>query len=675
MTWLSALMPFVAASSLILAPGLVALAPLRMGLTARVALSGVVGVAALGVAEMVFGFLAIQWAPWQPFAPAVLLAIMALVVRRRWPSLALPPDRARPVWLILGWIAAALVIGIVAFVLVPSPDRISQTYDNVFHLSAVARILDFGDASSLTLRTMIETNRAWSFYPAGWHGLVASVVQLTGTSVAIAANATWLAVCAAIWIPGAGWLAQVLVRPSHSGVAVLVATPLAAAFGSMPYALLTWGTLYPTFLAMAILPASVALPVLIRRVRGTVRHPDRTGFWITVSAGLVLVAVAIGVAQPRALPTWALLLAPFIVGMLGAIARSAIRAGGRQRHRAIVTLSSGSVVLVLAVLGALALATGPLGLFDRPLDDRLNGPQARADQSPGAGLLQVLGQAWPTGVTGTVTGMSPLLAAAVVIGLVVAARTPRLRWLVISYALMAGLYVAAAGSDGALVKLVTALWYKDRYRLASAIPVLGVALATIGILALSAVLARRPAVRRAVAIGSAWVVGLTSAAILAVTGTSESAAVVFRLTARHDQTAIASGDQMQFLRTLSVHIPEDQRIANDPWDGSTLALVLGHREPVFPHVNGQWDPDRQMLAFHLDQVGTDPAVCAALDRLRVRFVLYNDHEFAGGDPAGNLFPAVHRAVEAGMFPLVATDGRTSLYRIEQCGPLLAGEER
>jgi hypothetical protein len=90
---------------------------------------------------------------------------------------------------------------------------------------------------------------------------------------------------------------------------------------------------------------------------------------------------------------------------------------------------------------------------------------------------------------------------------------------------------------------------------------------------------------------------------------------------------------------------------------------------VFPHVNGLWDTDRALLALHLQDIDTDPAVCAALDRLRVRYVLYDPHEFGGGDPSGNHFAGVHAAVEAGLFTPVASDGGSTLFRIEQCGPL------
>lgn len=666
MAWLSAAAPVGAAIAIILIPGLIALAPLRMGLSARVAIAAVVGIAALGTAEIVFGLVGVGWSAWQPVVPALLLGAAALLVRRRWPRLQVPPDRVRPGWVVLGWVGAAVMIGVVAFAVVPTPDRISQTYDNVFHLSAVARILESGDASSLTLRTMIETDRAWSFYPAAWHGIVAAVVQMTGAPVPTAFTATWLAVCGAVWVPGVSWLAQVLIR---RGSAVLVATPLAAAFGAMPYALLTWGTLYPTFLATSLLPGAVAIPVLAWRSRATVRRRERCGFRALAVTGVVLSVVAIGVAQPRVLPTWGVLLAPFIAGVLVRAVRRSLHAGGRARRRALGGLWIGVTVVVIALGAAVALAVGPLRLLERPLADRLNGPQARADQPLLAGIIQVVAQGWPTGVAGTIAWASPLVAAAVAIGLVVAARRPRLRWVVISYGIVAVLYILAAGSDGSAAKILTGLWYKDRYRLASAIPVLGVVLATLGVLALCAWLVRRRAAPRGVAVGAAWFAALSSAVVLILTGTPRSVGEVFRLPDGDAGTAIASRDEMAFLHRLPEWIPPGQRVLNDPWDGSTLAQLLGDREPVFPHVNGQWDADRRALAFELDQVGVNPAICEALDRLRTRFVLYDDHELAGGDPAGNLFPAIHRAVESGMFTFVAGNGTTSLYRIDQCGPL------
>ena len=669
MSWIAVAPPLLAALAVILVPGLVATAPLRTGLTARVALSGVVGVAALGAAGIASGLLGAPFAAWQPLVPGAVLGVLAYLIRRRWPRLALPPDRVRAGWLVLAWIGAAALIGVVAFALVPEPDRISQTYDNVFHLSAIAHLLQTGDASSLTLRTLIETDRTWAFYPAAWHSLVAAAVQLTGAGVPVAVNGAWLAVCAAIWLPGAAWLAQVLVRRAAAGVVTLVALPLGAAFGAMPYALLSWGTLYPTFLAGALLPAAVAVPVATWRRRRAARRDDRTAVWILGLAGTLVAVAAIGVAQPRVLATWALLLVPFVVAVAVSSFRRAWHAGGPTRRRAVGIVAAAVAVVALAAAAAFAYAVLRLGLLDRPLDDRLGGPQARASQPVWEGLVQALAQSWPTGVAGVIAWPALLLAAALVVGAVVALRTRGLRWVVAAYALIAVLFALAAGSDDVVTKLATALWYKDRFRLSSALPVVGVALAALGVLATASWAARSATLRRRIAVALAWLVALTSAVVLAVSGVSASIATVFRLPESDAGTAIVSRAQIDFLGRLGEYVPADQRVLGDPWDGSALSLLFGGREPVFPHVNGQWDADRRVLAARLQDVDTDPAVCTALDDLRVRYVLYSPHELAGGDPAGNLFAAVHRAVEAGLFARVATDGDTSLYRIDQCGAL------
>lgn len=662
--------PSVAAAvATILVPGLIATAPLRMGATARTALSGIVGIAALGAAGVGAGFVGIPFAGWQPILLSAVLGIFVYLVRRRWPGAALPPDRVRVLWLALAWVGATVVIGAVAFSLVPDPDRISQTYDNVFHLSAIAHILETGDASSLTLRTLIEPDKEWSFYPAAWHSLVVAVVQLVGSTVPVAVNAAWLAVCSAIWLPGVAWLAQVILSRMVPGFVSLMALPLGAAFGAMPYALLSWGTLYPTFLAGALLPAAVALPVAAWRRRGAARGDTRPAVWILGVAGMLVTLAAIATAQPRVLATWAVILAPFVTAATVSSFRRAWHAGGERRRRAVRTGAMVAAVIALAAVAAFAYAVLRLGLFERPLGDRLAGPQARATQPVVAGFGQAILQAWPTGVADVVTWPALLLAAAVVTGAVVAFRTRGIRWVVAGYAVVAVLFALAAGSDDIVTKLATALWYKDRYRLSSALPVLGIPLAALGVLAAASWVSRAEGVRRRVAVVLAWLVAGVSAAVLALSGVSASVSAVFRLPETEAGTAIVSRAQIDFLGHLGEYVPAGERVLGDPWDGSALSLLFGAREPVFPHVNGQWDADRRILAFGLQDIATDPAVCEALDRLHVRYVLYSRHELAGGDPAGNLFPAVHRAAEAGMFPLVATDGETSLYRIDQCGPL------
>lgn len=661
--WTAVVVPVLSAVAVLLVPGLVATAPLRLGLFPRVALSSLFGVVLLGVAGVLSGLLGMAFAAWQPLVLGLLaLGVVWLLRQRLDPGIR--PERVRWWWLLVSWLAAAAIIAVVAFAAVPSPERISQTYDNVFHLSAIAHILESGDASSLTLRTRIESDRAWSFYPAGWHSLVAATAQVTGASVPVAVNASWIAVAAAVWLPGGVWLSQVLLRRFEPGRVALIALPLGTAFAAMPYGLLTWGTLYPTFLATALLPAAVAVVVCAWAPRaGGRRGPS----FPAAALGVALAVAAIGFSQPRVLVSWAVLLLPWAAAVVVGSYRRARRAGGRAAILARRALWAAAAVLVAGAAMGFAYLVFRLGLFERPLEDRLSGPQAQASQSIPEGLWQVFAQSWPLGVGATVAVPALGVAAAVLVGLVRAARTPGLRWVVVAYGIFAVLFALAAGSDDVVTKLLTALWYKDRYRLSSVLPVLGIALATLGVLTAARVL-RKPRAVRIGAIAAAWI--CVGTAVPAFAGVASTTSYVFRLPERAASSEVVSQAQIDFMGEIAQTVPADQLLLGDPWDGSALSGLYADREPVFPHVNGQWDPARQVIAWSLPLIDSDPAVCEALDSLRVRYVLYHPHEFGGGDPAGNHFVGVHRAVEAGLFTQVTTDGDSTLYRIDQCGPLV-----
>ncbi|WP_221585423.1 DUF6541 family protein [Microbacterium sp. G2-8] len=672
MMWLGALPALAVAAVVVLGPGLIATSPLRAGVLARVALSGLVGVCAWGVAGALFGSLGLPFQAWQVLVPTAAAWAVAWGVRRLLPSLRLTPSRANG-WLLAGaWILGAVLVAIVAFALVPDPDRISQTYDNVFHLSAVSAILDGFSGSPFTLRSLIETEAMGiAYYPDGWHLLAAATVQLSGASVAVAFDAAWIAVSALIWLPGVAWLTQTIVPARLAAVAAIVALPLGAAFGAFPYALLAWGTIYPTFLAHALLPAAVAVTILA--IRG-MSAPTRARRVPVVLAGAVGIAVAIGalgVAHPRVLPTWVVIGTPFVIWLLARVFRRGIRRGGAARRRAIGWLVGASSAVALAGAAAFAYAVVGLGLLDEPLADRLNGPQAAAVQTIPEGVLQAFAQIAMTGAGEETAAPAVLVALAVLVGIVVALRVPRARWIVASFLLLVLLFALAAGSDGAFAKVATGVWYKDRFRLAAAIPVLAIPLASLGIAWLARVLARaRPARRAPVGMALSVVVAVASAATLALSGTSAAIGAVFFQPHEHAVDAVVSTRQVEFFDTVVRNVvPADQRVLGDPWDGSALTQLFAGREPVFPHVNGQWDEHRFQLAWNLEWIAEDPAICAALDALRVRYILYDPHAFGGGDPAGNHFPAPHEAVEAGLFSEVASDGGTALLRIDQCGPL------
>ncbi|RCS61823.1 DUF6541 family protein [Microbacterium sp. JB110] len=663
MTWGDSFPALLVAVVCLLGPGLIVTAPFRFGTLARTAVSGLVGMCVVASAATIFGAFGLAFAWWQVLIVTAVGLALALAVRPAVPRL--EPRADRRVLLLLGmWLLSALAIAIVMFWRVPIPDRIAQTQDNVFHLSATGAILSGHSASPFAIGGLIDTTGAFTYSPSGWHSFAALVAQTTGVPVAVAFNVLFLATIAVVWLPGIAWLARTVVP---TWAAATIALPLGASFGWYPYGLLTGGALYPSALAHALLPAAVGIVlVAARAVLGDRGRVSRARRWTAAVVGVALAGGALAAADPRAIATLFVIVAPFVFWRLIIVLRQAHEAAPGELRRARYTLWGSVSAAAVVIAAGLIFGNAAMPLTGRPGDTT-----DLVAQSPWQSLTQVVMAQSQTGVNGVVTIVAPPLALAVIGGVFMALRRAATRWVVISYLVLALLYVLAAGDVGPVSSMIAALWLGDPYRLAAALAIVGVPLATIGIVALGRLIVpARRAFGAGAAIVTAVIVGVTSTGTLAATGVSEAAGAVFRQPVQASDRAIVSSAQMTFMRhQVSAVVPENQRVLGDPWDGAALTGVFAGREPVFPHLRGRWDDARLTLAYSLPSIDESSEVCAALDELRVRHVLYTPGSFGGGDPDSDLYLGVHAAVDAGLFTEVATDDESSLYRIDQCGDL------
>src|SRR5690606_29223549 len=114
-------------------------------------------------------------------------------------------------------------------------DGISQTNDAIFHLNAVRYALETGSASSVNIASFTGSS---GFYPAAWHALVVTTIQISGGSLPVAINALTIVIGAVIWPLGVAWLAQIATdRATIAGYAVV----LAGALQAFPLLMFQWG--------------------------------------------------------------------------------------------------------------------------------------------------------------------------------------------------------------------------------------------------------------------------------------------------------------------------------------------------------------------------------------------------------------------------------------------------
>ena len=643
------------------------------------ALAGPFTIALAGGLGVLLAEAGIRFSAWLVLLSAALLGALVLgarlLLRRRRPDRAAVLEDAGagtpgPVWLAIALSAAAVAASGIAAV--GDANLVSQTYDAVFHLNGASFVLDHGDASSFHLYRLNNPGNDLEFYPAGWHILTAMIAEVTGASVAAAMNAAWVAVSAAVWVPGAVVLTDTLAgRGPHRSLLLGASAVLASAFAAFPLLLLEWGTLYPTGLAYAQLPAGLALIVLaVLSPRGAapLREPDRVRIrpWIL----LAVWGAAAAFAHPRSLPTLLVLGTPLAVYLLIRWARREWLAGRRRRVTVALAALGAGIAATLAAVVVLVFRFYSVG--SRPIADRLNGGPATARQGLLESLLQGLTHSVVIGPPERPLPPALLLAALTIGGLWLAARRPQYRWIVVAYVGLIVLYALAAGSNSDAAKLLTGLWYKDKYRLMSALPILAVPLAAAGFAATVAWLrARLVGVRKpwagtaGIAVALLAVIGGTSWFGPSQAGVRSSIASVFSVPEVTDRE-ILSQDDLAVLQRLPELVPEGERVAGNPWDGTVLAWAIGDREPLFPHLTGDWDRPRHIIAKRLDAVTTDPRVCPALEQLDTHFLFHSEDLLSGGDRQAKYFEAMTAAAEAPGFEEVARSGTSVLYRITAC---------
>ncbi|TDD07559.1 hypothetical protein E1181_09025 [Saccharopolyspora terrae] len=648
-SWLAATPAVLAAAVTLVLAGVPACYALGLRGIAAWGTAPLVPPAVIATAAVVTAPLNVRWSPSAAAAALAAFTILVLLGSWLWAWTGRGSDRpvsdpARTRLAAGIGVLVAVVIGSVVLVRgFGAPDVVSWTWDTTFHYSALAQILDSGDASSLSLGALGDPRAESGFYPAAWFDIASVVIMSTGAPLHVAANATAGTIAVLVWPLSCLFLARQVF--GRAPVPLLLTSGLALAFGSFPWGLFYWGALWPYSLGQALVPVGLGLVLSL------------TGLAVSDSVGrgraavlLPVLLLALGLAHTGALFGLAVL-AVFPVGwVLAEWARGAHRTG--RTVRAVLTLLGVLVAASAAFVAVSSTAT---------VQD-----MAETNWPPSGTASAAVGEFLLNGTNGARALWA--LSAVIVIGAVSVWRARSARWIVAAHLGIGLLYVMTAGVQSSTTKLLTAFWFNDSHRFAAMLPTTGALLATFGIVALATSLQewaerrawfREPRLHRLATVGSVVLVVLV---LLGLTKGLYQGRNALTLQHLHRPSADLAF-KFDFYQRVKNRIPEDAVVANNPEDASPFLWSMFHRQVLFPHINGSGNPNQQFLADHLHEAMTNPRVCQVAGELNVRFLLI--------DPVPTtrrIYRGLEDPVRRPGFELVESNGLMKLYKISACDP-------
>ncbi|NYI25267.1 DUF6541 family protein [Aeriscardovia aeriphila] len=634
------------------------------------------------------------------------------VEKNAWNSLrtvlALP--RSRGYLMVTGTAVVLLLFQTIFFVVsrFDGPDSFVQNYDVPWHYSIIKWFMEKGDFSATRSGAVVPTEGG-TFYPTGWHALVALTAMLTGASIPLAANAINTIVICVVWPISVYALIRWVMRKPPVQQLWPLAFLLSGAFAAFPWRFMSFGPLYSNMFS------NVMLPVLL--LFGLVIFSPQSS-WSTrfhILPLFALTAVGSAMAQPNVIFTTAVILAVYVVFRIPAYCSAALT------HQSVAARVAMSVVIEVLFLSVVAVVWKFLyGLEFLQRTVTFTWPHFLR-------IRYALLNMFAVSAAGGAVAWAPqyILMVLVTVGAIWTLWHRQYLWITASYAVFAGFWVLSASQDNDVKHLLTGFWYTDHYRLAAATVFSGIFLAAFGLSVILLGLAKivmKGHLSSAHNIASsrsenndaennelvALISGNTRrshiAAVCVVLFTAVCLLVnmvpSFTLAGDHHQLGFedviehledgnkATGklrsytqEERQFVKKVKA-IVGNSVVLNQPYDGSAFMYALDNVNIFFKAFDANWmgHPSNDMwpIMQRLYDYSTDAQVRAAVKKSGARYVLLMDRHEYRFDKNDGYWHGYTNSYMASMwtgfdklkpstpgFTLVLEEGNNRLYRIDE----------
>lgn len=563
---------------------------------------------------------------------AVVMFAVARAAYRRRPvrTAGNAPFAGRSEWIpvVVAYCVVPLAACVVVFLKpMNGADSFMQAFDNIWHMGAIRGALGSGlldplggmDYYSATEAALSPFDYGSFFYPEMWHVITVMVASVSGQSVPVAINAVNVAFSFVAMPFGVAALLIELFGADKRKV--LLGSLGCVALESFPWGMLIYGPLYPNVSAFALVPATIALFLILLRngPTGAGRRAVAAVFFVAGLLGCALV-------QPNAVFTVGVLVAPFCVWKAS---RLPFLLAWAKRRLVVWRILFGVAAVILICLAWVIMHNS-------------------------SALSLVVSINWPiiSSKKGTLLDIAflglmrnPLQIVAVVLiyaGIVQTIRHRKWLWLSFSYLLCCVLYFFCAGTDGFWDSFLTGFWYGDQYRIAGMVGLAGVPLFVLGLDWFLGVVARFVNRRCSSPIVQKWAIPAVSALVAMIifffptvtvkkhdiTGAfsyfSQRVEYLYNpLTFKH-----LSYEELQFAIEAEAIVGDAGLMANEPFDGSVY-LFGGYDMPVYyKSVRGYGASDEKpssaLIRERLNEIAENEEVQQAVRDAGIRYVLQLD---------------------------------------------------
>lgn len=641
--WLSFLLAFIATGLLLYLPGALFLSSLRLSRSFCLTVAPPISLALYGILEIVEQKLRCSGSFSSIAGPVFLLCFVVFVVNQMlvrssnrrgssFVSVRIPNYEdgtktglqiALPMFIAMG----VLLTGFIFVRSLDGADSYSQLYDNAWHMGIVRKFLVTGNYSTLTSGDIVPTLGS-TFYPTGWHSLVALVSDLVHTSPLVAANAVNAFILACVFPTSMYFMLTIIMPKLKTGLVLSAFTVMV--FASFPWRFLTFGPLYSNLLSFAVLPLSIALFVIVLDWRTTKKNRLIAGFV------LLLCLVGMVMTQPNVIFTVGILVVPYLFSQIP----SYLRFIHTERIRKL------TVVLVISAVFVMILLIW-LGIYRLPFMQRTVTWQWPSIESVPQALMDI-----------TYVGFHDaepqfLLGLLVLLGMVYTVVHREYLWITCAYAIMCFLYLLSSATDGRMKAVLTGFWYHDAYRLGAAAVLFAIPLSGIGMwLSIKVFLKMTDGILADLTVSKNQI--LISVILVILTTVvncfpnyhlrgrysvdTAMGAIVRDLTYTNSKSKPKSytKQEEEFVAKVQKIVPNGEVILNQPYDGSVYAWSVNGLNVYYKAWQGNWmgesTKQNTIIRTSLSSLERDPHVCTTVVNSRAKYLMLLDRSDYKSDP-------------------------------------------